>query len=292
MSCDLLTHGTHRARAAGEAEHAGLWQGLAGLWLPQLGPGPTVFDLSGRGKHAALVDPAGTFSWQGDRYGWALVRNGAVSITYLNTGANAVDATAWAWAGRFRVDGVVGSRNTLLAQYDSPAAGACLVVASSRELWWAHALAWAVNLTGFFCTLREWVHVVFQYHAARGTEVWVNGKLQHAHAAAGTFPTVANPFLLLIRNDNYGPYFYGRLGEVAAWHRRLEGDEIARLHRDPWALVRPRRRPFARWRPARTYRVAIGQTYRTGDVAGATFAAGPAIGQTFHSGPTAGQIHA
>ena len=283
------------ARYRRQPAYPGLWDGLAGAWLPALGPtGSTLRDISGRGNHGTLtsMDPAtdwGTTNKRG--LPWGLEFDG--SANYVNCGnqsslsmTDQVSFGGWAYLP-------VGGAGTLWGknylEYDCEFREASTRIlaffgdgsSSSVASWTLASLA-----------LNQWHHIIVTLTKSTGVvHLWLDGVRQVERSTTPRGSGGSNNFNIGRRTLG-SKYFGGSIGAVHVYNRILAPDEIRTLYRDRLALVRRRAMVF----PADVtavpgpYDVAAGLPYVAGSVAGDAYTTGSVAGDVYTTGSVTGAL--
>lgn len=232
MDLNYPTFTTGFALNKHESAYPFLWDGLAGIWCPELGKqGDRLYDFSGYGHTSTLNGlsfSGATSNWVPGRYGYAIDYDGTNdnattgNIPQINSVAQTMTIMFW-------VRTTQGAGNFCLCSYDN-----------NDSL--SPSLDWYVyhpeNLTiGGFCDGNErssgvavndgkWHHVAI---VARKTsvEVWLDGILKSNTTGLtqkGTDYTTSHT-LRFADNSNVS-FFAGSIGEFRLYSRDLQGSEI------------------------------------------------------------------
>ncbi len=220
------------ARSAAESANPNLWKGLVGLWAPYLGPtGLTLFDWGGRKNNGTLTNGP---TWAASRFGWVL--------NYTAGADRYVDASAASYAA-------LGTFSNVALVYinASPSAQQVILKAGTHGFQYqdtADSLRYyngaaSIDAAGAW-TLGAWNHMAV---TADGTTLrhYVNGQ-----EVKSTAFTTAQPAIDFIGWYSAAQHrWIGQIAEVIISSRAYTSAEIQHLHRDPYALTRPRSRPYA-----------------------------------------------
>ncbi len=268
------------ARSAAESAHCELWDGLVGLWAPLLGPaGLTLFDWSRLGDHGALTNMDSGSDWITSPRGYALNFDGSndrVEVDKQYALSNS-DAFTVVWSSRCLIS--------------SPTAeGVFSVYGTDGRLWAYHWDRDGINgMTVFYSsplvkagtdgsiTQSDWHDYAATWDGTNLT-LYLDGQAQtRVPGGVPTPPSTTKTEFGRGHDDFYGNL---ELSYAYFYNRRLTANEIIRFHRDPWAIIRPRR-----WTPSLLppvggpYRLTVGQTFHTGAVRDETFSTGTMIGE-------------
>jgi hypothetical protein len=261
------------AYESSESQRPALWQGLAGLWCPELGPsGGKLFDCSPRARHGTLVnDPL----WSVGLKGWML--------GYSAPSAQCVDCGI--------VPEIGATQHFTLAAWMELSSGKVVAVgapgiSSNRfEILCDGATVYFV-IDGSYPNVNAGLglhHAALVYDASLGNKAirgYVDGQLAvEGSGPANTASIDALGNLYLGLGDG-GRYSTGRIGAAAAFGRSLTADEVALLYADPLGVLRPRSKPrlacvMAAGGP---YHLVAAQTFNTGSSRGQLFTAGSEAG--------------
>ena len=297
-----------RAHGPSDAGAARPWNGLVGLWAPELGPcGGRLWDHSGYANHGTLANMDPASDWVASPAGWMLDYDGVND--YVDCGSGAAtnltgDFTLSVWASssaawnpanyRYRP---MATRNHVwqsgygLHVYERPTPAEVRLEAWSRG---TSLVTASYTVTSLWVTGRV-------YHAAAvlaGTTLLLYWDGRQVASAASAVPPASNTGPLRIGHGNSASYlpWPGRIGSVAVWKRGLTATEIRRLYEDPGVLVRAGRRRVCQ-RPwlapvlPGPYRAEAGEVFVSGHRAGQVQSTGAAAGEVSIAGVIAGQIH-
>ncbi len=238
------------ASHAGESENPGLWRGLAGLWMPSLGPtGVTLRDWSGYGNHGTLTNMDPATDWVATEKGWALNfagpgQNEYVAATTSDVLAPTSGVTCSAWVRLETAGDPYGG--IIHGPHDGDSSSYIMGVHNDRKPYFTfrEGASWNTIYADAAVTLGEWFHVAGTWDGA-GDVIYINGALQ-ADTDTGTsinYGAQNQPLTL-------GKYTTGESdGDIisaAVWDRALTPNEIQQLYIDPHALVRLRPRTVAK----------------------------------------------
>lgn len=224
-------------------EYAGLWDGLVGCWVPQMGPtGNRLLDLSGYGNHGTLTNMDPATDWVPGPNGWALDFDG--SDDYVTCGATHTINT-----GAFTATLVIRPRNVTLGRY-----ALCGNTLNRPAIIVGYQLAYWNLFTGLYptgtashtqmpATVNEWQ--IVSYSLTTTTVVGVlNGAVLVNRAQSGSASTELR-FPMLFATAGGTTRTNMQVAFVAMHSTALQPSAIQYLHTDPLGLLRPRRRWWA-----------------------------------------------
>ena len=240
------------ARNASQSNNPGLWKGLAGLWMPGLGPtGLSLRDISGHGNHGTLtnMDPATDWVLGDPRYGgWALEFSAITehvllpALTFADNWTIAVRAwwnvTSTAWSHDTPLAFAVGNDQIMIKR-----SGDALTSWQCRARKAEPYQIVDCNGTVEDGPLKTWFLLV-------GTcrngiiQLYVDGKAQGT--SSGTWAQTVTAAGYLANTDAVSETyaFPGKTSFAWAYNRALIPSEIQQLYEDPLAMVRPRAKVF------------------------------------------------
>lgn len=231
----LPSFSTGFAKTKGESLYPDLWDGLVGLWSPEMGKqGDRLYDWSGRAHHGTLNSMDASTDYIGGKYGYALNFDGSNdnittnNIPEINTVSQTMTVMFW-------VRTTANSNNCILS-YDNNDS------LSPSSDWYIYTPA---NLTyGGFCDSNErasgvaindgkWHHCCIVARQT-STEFWMDGILRSSatglthKSSPGSDYTTSHTFRFA-DNSNVS-HFPGDLGEVRLYNRDLTGSQIRRSY--------------------------------------------------------------
>jgi len=279
MPCPLPTWSDF-ARSPAESQRGELWEGLAGAWVPALGPsGNSLVDLSPWRHHATSSGPR----WTAGAPGSVLSYNG--SSDYSDAGRSSL----WAFTTEpfslecwfnvaLMVEGQPFGRGTPvdLTPYFFWVMAGCIRFYVCDGSGWGFAQA---ALPG----TDRWCHVVGT-RSGTALNIYLNGVLQNAGTGFTTLCNIDCPLTIgcgAYANDVKHGFFNGSIALAAIYRRAMTAPEVAERYADPLGWLR-------RWRRRGESLGAVGGPYRL--AAAETFPTGARRGQLFHTGPRAGMI--
>ena len=238
------------ARSAAESAAPGLWAGLAGAWLPFLGPTGTVLrDWGGRQNHGTLTNMTGADWVMGDK-GWALDFPDADDAITVGDVPIFDDLTAFTWLMRVKHD-------TTAADHD-------LVVRGTHDAM-APFLLWMDNAgtdsykmivtsggagsgaktSAFTPVAGVWYDLAFTFLASTEMRLYIDG-VEDANSPFATGEGTLNNTgigdnVVRFGNDAAGTKgLDGQIGHAMFYTRVLTANEIAQLYADPFGMFRMR----------------------------------------------------
>lgn len=229
------------------SEAPALWDGLAGLWMPQSAAGGRWLDLSGKGIHGTLMNSP---TWGVGPFGKQLAFDGLTQ--YVTLGDN-LDLTTGALT--VSISGICtdftrpanapildkfydGSKRSWLLQLASGNA-AQLVLSNAAG---TASTTLASTALGLSTGVRFHLAVTWSM-AQQNAAFYVNGKFVELSAATHTVLPYNNTAPLFFGSDyNLDDNWEGVIDYVGLWSRTLVSSEVARIGTDPMAIVR--RRPI------------------------------------------------
>jgi hypothetical protein len=235
-----------------EPEYAGLWEGLVGCWVPQMGPtGDTLLDLSGYRNHGTLTNMDPATDWVTQQDGWALDFDGSNDHIDCGQGTQCSGAgpyyiAARIWcspsqgAGLYCVVGkcsISGADGYYLARYQS----------DIRVVYNGPVSAYCQTVSPVAAS--TWLHVIGSYDPASGEcGIWLDGVSVPVGGDTNTGIVPPNTYKLTIgaRNNGANNIWLGQTSNVTIWRGRyMSASEIAAVAADPLCFLRPRRRWWA-----------------------------------------------
>jgi len=259
------------------------------------GCGTQILDLSGYGEPATLTNVDPGYGWLPGPWGPVVDLDGTDDHLVVPA-ASQLEVKRITMSVRFRpiTPATSGRKPLMLKSYTSHAdpyyqyglfiydvsgnhrAYMDLAVGGTRHVLMVNDAGWSYSiwhiLTGTYDgeTMRLYLD---------GVEIGLNTSPSGDLSSYPTEPLLFSAHDNLAKTSAY--CFGGQLDHAYVWSRALSASEITQLFAHPFAMFRPRRRKVCGG-PAviGPYRLASGQTWRTGAT----------TGQTFNTGPTAGQI--
>lgn len=236
-------------------EYAGLWEGLVGCWVPQMGPtGTTLLDLSGYGNHGTLTNMDPATDWVPGPNGWALDFDGyndVIKMPICNATQYPLSATAAVYIPDVLRSGAfvkIGYQ----PQYGTSGNGWGIGIGdgnwdtNGNEL--VMLLEWVAWVPTGVDIGTGWRMVTMTVAAGGAWAAYVDGVVRATGVTTKTprVPTITSS----IGASSDGAVYTSRnyAGEIAgAWvhNRALTASDVARLHADPLCFLRPRRRWWA-----------------------------------------------
>ncbi len=288
------------ARYRHRSAFPGLWDGLAGAWLPALGPtGLTLPNTSGGGNHGILTGMDAATDWvPGDPIGggYALDFDGVNDWVDLGRLSCAREQLT-VWMHCRQDSGCPTTPFRRMAAEDDNSnrnwQWMCLnPVTSHRFDAWVGGVQTQKTITGI--PLDQWASIVVVYDGA-GLGAFVDGvEVGTPTAATGAIDSDPVNTSLGARSGALNPW-KGRIAAAGIWGRALIRDEIRALYRDPLVLVRRRATvwPAVTALPTMSepYVIAAGATYVTGSRAGIPYVNGSATGDAYCTGSVAGALN-
>jgi hypothetical protein len=252
---DAYAHGPGEC----EPEYAGLWEGLVGCWVPQMGPtGNRLLDLSGYGNHGTLTNMDPATDWVTGQGGWALDLD--ATNDYVSCGLAFGSRTELTVAAQVRFNAVgadcaIGSQFTTgqagewILQMDAlGASGSSNVIsfvirASSAS---APHWPWCETATNSV-TANTWYSILATWKSGVGMGLYVNGVDAKAWEQSTTNKaTIASEKDYRIgRTAVNAKPFNGQIVYQMTWNRYFSAAEATLQMADPLGLLRPRRRWWA-----------------------------------------------
>jgi hypothetical protein len=283
------------ARHRGESAHPELWDGLVGLWAPHLGPtGDTVFNWSpyGQAYNVTLTNMDAATDWVSTRYGWALDFDGNsdyLNVPYRPGLSGGTDNFSLAFWLNYRSQHI----STL---FDTRAGGSALtgvMIFTGTFPTVDHTINFDFNdssqhqyRNSYGPSLNDGLfhHLLFTFD--RGAALWtyyLDGKQVATQDISATTGDVdgGQPYRIMGARYPGGANGNGVVFAWMHWQRVLTPPEASQLYRDPFALLRPRRR-------ALSMLPAIGSPYHV--AAGEALCTGAATRQLFHTGTVEGEL--
>lgn len=233
------------ARNATDSVAPNLWRGLAGAWVPSLGPtGLTLFDASGNKNNGTLttMDPATDWVISGDRThsGYALDFDGVddnVNIGNVDALDITNELTLAIWIRPPDTDGYVIAKT----DYSSSGGYSLYFNGSGNRVQIYYGSSSVKNSSTVFTDIDVWVHAVITVTSSE-TAFFRNG--EPAGTASGfTLSSGTQPVRLGIRSDlAAGNRYAGLMDHVYIYDRVLAPNEIKQLYVDRLAPFRQRQR--------------------------------------------------
>jgi hypothetical protein len=250
------------------------WDGLAGLWCPELGPsGGRLFDCSGRMRHGTAVNNP---TWNVGRNGWMLSLS-AGSSQYVDCGV---------------VPEFGSTQHLSIATWMELSSGNIMAVGAPGNYTQRFEILFDgstiyFTLDGYYPASAcgsglHYIAMVFDgtlgSKAIRG---YVDGRLAVEGGGPSTTAPISQLGTFYLGQGSGGRYSTGRIGLTAVFGRSLQLDEIAQLYADPLGMLRPWRKPRLSCLGGigGPYRMDARQIYQPGMAAGDLFLAGQTAGQ-------------
>ncbi len=240
------------ARSAGESKHPQLWKGLVGAWVPDLGvTGNTLHDVSSFKNHGTLTNMDAGTDWVVSEGKHTLDFDG--TNDYVDLGAAAVfditgnmtilarinktgDAAGIAMAGTILGKEIVSSAGYSFELLDSDDGS------NPRKL---RFFKFGLTPTSHFSTAtipdNTWTDVAAVYNGAESI-IYINGAEDSSPSATGSITTNNDSLKIGFSRSsgNTDNYFNGNIIYVLFYNRALTPNEIAWLHREPYAMFERR----------------------------------------------------
>ena len=242
----------HFARSATESAHPNRWQGLRGLWVPELGvTGDTLFDWSGYKSHGALngMDQATDWVIGDEKYnrGYSLdfdasddnvsigdlsplkITGAMTLVCLMNTGT---DLNGTDIFGKYKASS--NQRGYLLLMKFGAVDGFLTWTVQQNAA--SFTVGQQAHTTNEFAD-GNWHLVIGTYEPSNILDIWVDGVLEGSGDAATSCADVTEP----MRMSGASTYA-GKLGMCAMFARCFRPREIREWTEDPYGLLRPRSR--------------------------------------------------
>ena len=226
------------ARSAGESAHPELWRGLVRAWPLHLGPAPRLRAYDMMTKHASGLENGA--EWEFRDGTWSL-KGGSARLVGIYTAREHIVATNTSVSIGFRCrvtdlalnDGVIcasagGGQADDRVRFTT-GGGLQIRIADSNS-----------EITGIGMTSGTWADFLLYRQT---TDVWRLYK--DGQRVTGTRGNGGTDFrITYLGGDNNGNHLNGNLSYFYVWDRALSNAEAELLHRDQFALVRPKPRRF------------------------------------------------
>ena len=255
-------------------EYAGLWEGLVGCWVPQMGStGNRLLDLSGCNNHGTLTNMDPATDWVTGQDGWALDFDYG-SNNYINCG-NFANTTACTVSTIIKADST-STDMQLAGQFSTAVSGEWLLQFDAKDP--VLSKVKNINFTVIYgsygswpwfgtasniLTTGQWYHITATWQSGVGGAIYINGidrtDASDNPTAAATSSTTTNYYIG--NNISLSKDFVGQMAMQMYWQRCLTPGEVAANCMDPLGLLRPRRRWWS-LAPSGSAIASISQYYR------------------------------
>lgn len=218
------------AQWPGMSEYPQLWKGLVGAWDMSLGQtgNKKVFDLSGNGNHATLVNA----TWVAGKYGYCIEFDGSTTVmsvadSNLIEGMNKLTISLWVWApSGVQADdwaSVYKKANNIYI---------CIQNGNSNQLFWGVTTGGGfVGGAGSNTSIWDgnWHMLTLVYNGV-AVKAYIDGVLDFSGAQTGTLTTSVNPWYIG-NEDGTDNFFAGKIAQILMHRNRaLSISEITLLY--------------------------------------------------------------
>lgn len=249
---DAYAHGPGEC----EPEYAGLWKGLVGCWVPQMGPtGNRLLDVSGYGRHGTLTNMDPPTDWVTQQDGWALDLD---ANDYISCGKAFGNRTELTVAARVQFN-AVGTDHAIASQFNATIGDWLLQMDASSPAGSSNTIGFVVvshyvietwpwcETTTNFAAASTWYSIVASWKSGVGMGLYVNGVDAKAwERAPTTAATLLNNQDYRIGSDaNNSKALNGQVAYQMTWNRFFTAAEAFAQMADPLCFLRPRRRWWA-----------------------------------------------